>query len=181
MTRLGSFSNRLFINVELIAYVLLGLMFAFAAFLGMGSAALSVWTAIESRGDADTLLIMIDRLLFVLMVIEILHTVRVSFRLGALVCEPFLVVGLIASIRRVLVITLNSSQVNSLGKWTPDAQAMLDHSMIELGVLGGLILIMVISIVLLRRTDVSRSGEKGADQESGKDAGGDKSEEQRVA
>ena len=40
------------------------------------------------------------------MVIEILHTVRVSFTEGALVSEPFLVVGLIASIRRVLVITL---------------------------------------------------------------------------
>jgi hypothetical protein len=95
--------------------------------------------------------------------------VRVSFRLGSLVCEPFLVVGLIASIRRVLVITLNSSQVNSPGKWSPDAQAMLDHSMIELSVLGVLILIMVISIVLLRRTDAAvKSGEKAAGQEAGK-------------
>jgi uncharacterized membrane protein (DUF373 family) len=155
MTKIGALANRVFVNVELIAYIMLGLMLAFAAILGMGSAGLSVWSAVESHGDADTLLIMIDRLLFVLMIIEILHTVRVSFRLGSLVCEPFLVVGLIASIRRVLVITLNSSQVNSPGKWSPDAQAMLDHSMIELGVLGALILIMVISIVLLRRTDAA--------------------------
>jgi uncharacterized membrane protein (DUF373 family) len=155
MTQLGALANRWFANVELIAYILLGLMLSFAAILGMGSAGLSVWTAITSRGDADTLLIMIDHLLFVLMVIEILHTVRVSFRLGALVCEPFLVVGLIASIRRVLVITLNSSQVNTPGKWSPDIQALLDHSMIELAVLGGLILVMVISIVLLRRTDAT--------------------------
>jgi uncharacterized membrane protein (DUF373 family) len=169
MTRIGSLANRLFVNVELIAYILLGLMLAFAACLGMASAGLSVWTAIQSKGDADTLLIMIDRLLFVLMIIEILHTVRVSFRLGSLVCEPFLIVGLIASIRRVLVITLNSSQVNTPGKWSADAQAMLDHSMLELGVLGALILVMVFSIWLLRRADAAaKSGEKSSGQEAEK-------------
>jgi uncharacterized membrane protein (DUF373 family) len=93
----------------------------------------------------------IDRLLFVLMVVEILHTVRVSFRSGELVCEPFLIVGLIASIRRVLVITLESSQANEPGKWTGDSQAMLNATMLELSILGGLILVMVISIYLLRR------------------------------
>jgi len=36
--------------------------------------------------------------------------VRASFRTGTLVCEPFLIVGLIASIRRILIITLQSSQ-----------------------------------------------------------------------
>jgi hypothetical protein len=87
------------------------------------------------------------------MVVEILHTVRVSFRSGTLVCEPFLIVGLIASIRRVLVITLESSQANQPGKWTPDSQALLNSTMLELVVLGGLILIMVISIALLRHSE----------------------------
>jgi hypothetical protein len=86
------------------------------------------------------------------MVVEILHTVRVSFRSGTLVCEPFLVVGLIASIRRVLVITLESSQANQPGRWMPESQALLRSTMLELLVLGGLILVMVISIYLLRRS-----------------------------
>jgi phosphate starvation-inducible membrane PsiE len=86
------------------------------------------------------------------MVVEILHTVRVSFRSGTLVAEPFLVVGLIASIRRVLVITLESSQANQYGKWMPESQAILHSTMLELLVLGGLILVMVISIYLLRRS-----------------------------
>jgi hypothetical protein len=86
------------------------------------------------------------------MVVEILHTVRVSFRLGTLVAEPFLVVGLIASIRRVLVITLESSQVNQHGKWTFESQQLLQSTMLELLVLGGLILVMVISIFMLRRS-----------------------------
>jgi hypothetical protein len=61
-------------------------------------------------------------------------------------------VGLIASIRRVLIITLESSQANQYGKWTPEAQALLRSTMLELVVLGGLILVMVISIYLLRRS-----------------------------
>ena len=43
-----------------------------------------------------------------LMMAEILHTVHVSVRTGTLMCEPFLIVGLIACIRRVLVSTLES-------------------------------------------------------------------------
>ena len=103
--------------------------------------------------SANSLVLTIDRLLFVLMVVEILHTVRVSFRSGTLVCEPFLIVGLIASIRRVLVITLESSQVSQPGKWTQETQALFNSTMLELAVLGGLILIMVVSICLLRYSE----------------------------
>jgi hypothetical protein len=81
------------------------------------------------------------------MVVEILHTVRVSFQSGILVCEPFLIVGLIASIRRVLVITLESSQA------VEAAHVSFASTMIELGVLAGLILVMVVSIYMLRRSD----------------------------
>ena len=152
MTRFGALANRIFTDVELVAYVLLGVLLAFGAVLGMIGAVSSAIEAAQARGAADSLLIMIDRLLFVLMVIEILHTVRVSFRSGSLVCEPFLVVGLIASIRRVLVITLESSQASKPGNWSADSQALFNASMIELSVLAGLILIMVIAIVLLRRS-----------------------------
>ena len=48
----------------------------------------------------------LDQLLFVLVLVEILHTVRISIRAHEILIEPFLIVGLIASIRRVLVITM---------------------------------------------------------------------------
>jgi hypothetical protein len=41
----------------------------------------------------------------ILLVIELLYTVQVSFREHGLIPEPFLLVGLIAAIRRVLVLT----------------------------------------------------------------------------
>jgi uncharacterized membrane protein (DUF373 family) len=125
----------------------------------MGTAGLSLWNAVQERGASDSLVFAIDRLLFVLMVIEILHTVRASFRSGTLVCEPFLIVGLIASIRRVLVITLETSQASQPGSWTPESQALLHSTMLELSVLGGLILVMVVSIYMLRRSETIRHRE----------------------
>jgi hypothetical protein len=153
VTRFGMIASGVFLEIEILAYIILGLMLALTALLGIGSAGVSIWNAVRDHGDDNALVLTIDRLLFVLMVVEILHTVRVSFRLGTLVCEPFLIVGLIASIRRVLVITLETSQVSQPGKWTPDSQALLNSTMLELGVLGGLILVMVISIFLLRHSD----------------------------
>jgi len=154
-TRIGKLASRAFFRIEVFAYLVLGLLLALTALLGVGSAAVSLWQDVQEHINAASLVLTVDRLLFVLMVVEILHTVRVSFRSGTLVCEPFLIVGLIASIRRVLVITLESSQVNQPGKWTPDTQALFNSTMLELGVLGGLILIMVISICLLRYSEKS--------------------------
>jgi hypothetical protein len=140
-----------FLKVETFAYMALGLLLALTALLGIVGAGWSLFDALRLGGAAHMLVLSIDRLLFVLMVVEILHTVRVSFHAGALVAEPFLVVGLIASIRRVLVITLESSQATDHGKWTPEVQGYFNSTLLELSVLGGLILVMVISIYLLRR------------------------------
>jgi uncharacterized membrane protein (DUF373 family) len=145
------FASGAFVQIEIAIYIVLGLLLALAALVGIGGAFASLWHAALDHGTPDSLVTAIDRLLFVLMVVEILHTVRVSFRSGELVCEPFLIVGLIASIRRVLVITLESSQANEPGKWTADSQAMLNATMLELSILGVLILVMVFSIYLLRR------------------------------
>ena len=86
------------------------------------------------------------------MLVEILHTVRISIRSHVLVMEPFLVVGLIASIRRILVITLEAATLTKEGTWTTEGASGIFHSsMVELGLLGLLILVFVVSITLLRR------------------------------
>ena len=153
VTKPGQLADRAFQHIETFAYVVLGLLLAIAALIGIADSGLALLKAVESFGDAEALVIAIDGLLFVLMVVEILHTVRASFRSGTLICEPFLIVGLIASIRRVLVITLESSQVNQPGKWSPDSETILHATMLELAVLGALIFIMVVSIYLLRKSD----------------------------
>lgn len=150
--RIDATASRLFLRIETFAYIILGLLLALAALVAMGGAGLALLDSIHAAGEADAVVTTIDRLLFVLMIVEILHTVRVSFRAGTLVSEPFLVVGLIASIRRVLAITLESSQISGPAKWSADSQAMFTSTMTELCVLGGLILVMVVSICLLRHS-----------------------------
>jgi hypothetical protein len=143
-------ASQIFAKIEQIIYFVVGLLLAATATFALLSAAISVWGDVLSLGAPEETLVTIDRLLFVLMLVEVLHTARVSVREGRLTAEPFLVVGLIASIRRVLAITLGSSHATHLGNWTPDVQERFNASMLELGVLAVLILVMVFAIYLLR-------------------------------
>jgi uncharacterized membrane protein (DUF373 family) len=80
----------------------------------------------------------LDVILLVLMVVELAYTVLLSLRGSVLMAEPFLIVGLIAVIRRILVITVD-----------------------ELGILTGVVIVFVASIFLLRRRPL-REGEISA-------------------
>jgi hypothetical protein len=65
---------------------------------------------------------------------------------------PFLIVGLIASIRRVLVITTEAANLTKESHMSASSELAFRNSMIELAVLGVLILIFVGSIGMLRRS-----------------------------
>ena len=111
-----------------------------------------LWNGIVHWTMAAETLRVLDQLLIVLMVVEILHTVRISIRSHILLAtEPFLVVGLIASIRRVLVISMQMSTLTKEGKWSADGASIFRSSMLELALLVVLVLVLVLSITLLRR------------------------------
>jgi hypothetical protein len=59
--------------------------------------------------------------------------------------EPFLIIGLIAATRRVLVLTAEFPQLLEKG------DSAFRNGMIELGLLGSLVVALVASIVLLQR------------------------------
>jgi uncharacterized membrane protein (DUF373 family) len=88
---------------------------------------------------------LLDRILLILMIVEILYTVQVSFREHALVPEPFLVIGLIAVTRRILILTAEISEL--LGK----GEGAFRNAMVELGLLTLMVVALVISLVILRR------------------------------
>lgn len=143
------FFGQLFTKLEVVLYVVTGILVAAAAAMSLVNAIAGFWGVVTSWGAPREIIVMIDRLLFVLMLLEILHTVRMSIKEGTLNADPFLVVGLIASIRRVLVITLGSSQRSET--WTANAQAQFNASLLELAVLALLIAVLVVAIFLLRR------------------------------
>jgi uncharacterized membrane protein (DUF373 family) len=151
LSRATRLSIDLFHRIELVVYVALGVLLSVTALLSLGSAALVLLEGMRDLTGTHAIFSIVDRLMFVLMLIEILHTVRGSVRSGALTPEPFLIIGLIASIRNVLVITLKSSGVTVEGLASPEGEMLFRSSIVELAVLGILILIFVVSIYLLRR------------------------------
>lgn len=150
-SRVVRISTAAFGQVEHLVYMVLGVLLSAAAILALGSAAIELFHGFEDWTGSETILPIIDRLLFVLLLVEVLHTVRASIRTGGLTPEPFLIVGLIASIRRVLVITLQTSEATKPGGWTPENAAIVQGAMLELAVIGGLILVLVVSLYLLGR------------------------------
>jgi hypothetical protein len=138
-------------KAEVIIYSVLAVLLSITALMSIASAGRLLWDALSHKTIAVETLRVLDQLLVVLMLVEILHTVRVSIRSHILVTEPFLVVGLIASIRRILVITLEASTLTKEGSWTAQGASIFRASMIELALLGGLILILVFCITMLRR------------------------------
>jgi uncharacterized membrane protein (DUF373 family) len=89
----------------------------------------------------------LDQLLLILMMIEILYTVQVSFREHVLVPEPFVLVAMIAAVRRILVLTAE------FGKLMAEGEAVFRYAMIELGLLTVMTGVMVACLVGLRKRD----------------------------
>jgi uncharacterized membrane protein (DUF373 family) len=139
-------------HAEVFVYSVLAVLLIVTAVATAANAGVMLWDGLRHWTVSTRTLQVLDQLLVVLMLVEILHTVRISIRSHILVTEPFLVVGLIASIRRILVITLEAASLAKDGVWSSESTSFFRASMIELGLLGVLILIFVYSITLLRRS-----------------------------
>jgi uncharacterized membrane protein (DUF373 family) len=143
---------RLFEQIEGALAIGIGVLLSLAALLALTGAATLVWNGTIEWPQTRSLFGIVERLLFVLMLVEILHTVRASIQSHVLASEPFLVVGLIATIRRILVVTLETSDRPTETAVPPGAIASFDHAMIELSVLGLLTLVLAVAIYLSRRS-----------------------------
>jgi uncharacterized membrane protein (DUF373 family) len=150
--RFQRLSNQSLSQVEIVLYAALGLILSLAALFALFMACQAMWQGLSAQVSASTVVDVIDHLLVVFMLVEILHTVRISIRSHILVTEPFLIVGLIATIRRILVITLNAANLTNAANWPNDGPAKLRASMIELALLGGIVMVLVIAIHILRKS-----------------------------
>jgi uncharacterized membrane protein (DUF373 family) len=136
-------------KVEAVIYSVLALLLSVTVLAAIASAGKLLWDALSHWTIATQTLRVLNELLVVLMLVEILHTVRISIRSHVLVTEPFLVVGLIASIRRMLVISLEMATREA--NWSNQGESVFRSSMIELGLLGLIVFVLVFSITLVRR------------------------------
>ncbi len=147
---------------EMGIYSVLALLLSATIIAAIASACKLLFDSVVHWTVATQTLRVLNELLIVLMLAEILHTVRISLRSHVLVMEPFLVVGLIASIRRILVISLVMATLGKEATWTSDSAVIFRNSMIELGLLSLLVLVLVFSITLLRRYPLAAGDAKEA-------------------
>jgi uncharacterized membrane protein (DUF373 family) len=138
--------SRGFTRVEDVVYVGLGALLAGSALVLLGAGAVGFWRGLLEGTLTQDTVALLDRILLILMIVEILYTVQVSFREHTLVAEPFLIVGLIAAIRRILVLTAEFSRLLEMG------EAAFRNAMIELGMLTILVVALVASLFLLWKT-----------------------------
>jgi hypothetical protein len=86
--------------------------------------------------------------LLTLMIAQVVYTTVAFLKVGVLQVEPILVVGIIASVRRILVLTAVVS--GTAGKVGADLTFRQD--MVEIGLLSVTVLILAIAIYLVRRS-----------------------------
>jgi hypothetical protein len=96
------------------------------------------------EGGIVAALLILDRVLLVFIIAELLYTLRLSLARTQLILEPFLIIGLVAVVRRVLVVTAQAERILSEG-------GNLEPILWELGVLAGLIISLAVALSLARR------------------------------
>jgi uncharacterized membrane protein (DUF373 family) len=101
-------------------------------------------TNLGDEGVTDVASGVLDSLLLVFVFVELLSAVRTTIREHQLLAEPFLLVGVIATIKE-LVVTGNEARDK-----TGEA---FDEAAIEIGVLSGLLLVLAVALFLVRRKE----------------------------
>jgi uncharacterized membrane protein (DUF373 family) len=142
-----SWVARAFTLVEDVVYIGLGVLLAGSALGLLVTGFLTFVQSVRAGTFPEGIVALLDRILLILLIVELLYTVQVSFRAHALVPEPFLLVGLISAIRRVLVVTAE------FGELKDQSEAVFRNFITELGVLTVLIVALAFSLLLLHRRD----------------------------
>jgi len=108
------------------------------------------------KGEFATATIkLFDEALLTLMIAQLVYTTVAFLRVGVLQVEPILVVGIIASVRRILVMTaVVSGTVGNVG-----ANLTFQQNMVEIGLLALTVLILAIAIYLVRKSKSFQSPE----------------------
>ena len=100
----------------------------------------------------EVLVEILDGLLLVFIFVELLFAVRATLARREIVAEPFLIVGIIASIKEIVVLAVRAADL-------VDDGPKFARALAEVGVLGGLVLALAGAALLLRLKE--RSPEEG--------------------
>lgn len=133
------------VSFELFLYTAVGLLLAVAACLVLvGTVSGLVRSLVHGGAAFDAGVVVLDRILLALIIAELVYTLRFVVRTHEIAVEPFLHIGLIAVVRRILIVTAQLERGPGSGR----AETNL---LLELGVLGLLVPALAGAVRLVRR------------------------------
>ena len=143
--------------VEDVIHVVIAVLLAVSASVVLVRAAI---TAVGAAGDdsQDAMVDVLDRLLRVLIFVELLHAVRTTLKGRQIIAEPFLVAGILTASKEIIV-----RSVKAPSEYL-DNGLQFARAMVEVVLLGGLVLLLSGAAVLLRvEEDEPEEGSGGED------------------
>jgi len=141
-------TNRALRLVEDLVYALICVVLTGAALALLIKAGYDLATGIGAEeGLKVTTSEILDTLLLVFILVELLSAVRTTLVERQLLAEPFLLVGIIATIKEIVIGSLEAKELAG-----SDREAFIDV-MTEIGVLGGVLLVLAVASYLLRRKE----------------------------
>ncbi len=105
-------------------------------------------------GPLETALTVLDRVLLIFIFVELLNTIEIFVRENEIVAGPFLLIGLIAVVRRILLLTAEAEQYIGTEQFL--------NVVTELGVLTLLVISLAGALYFTRRTE-QRDRDGGAE------------------
>ena len=134
------------VSFELVLYASIGLLLGLAGlFILAGTVSGLVRGVSDGAGTIHIAVLVLDRVLLALIVGELLYTLRFVVRTHEIAVEPFLYIGLIAVVRRILIVTAQFEGNGTGGR-------ALTNTLLEFGLLGLMVPAIAAAIWLVRRS-----------------------------
>ncbi len=129
-----------------------GIYVAVGVFLTVAAVFLLIGTindlrhAVSNGSNAVTIgVLVLDRILLMLIVAELVYTLGLVIHTHELSAEPFLIIGLIAVVRRTLILTASIESFPTAGRG-------LTNLLLQLGALSGLAIALSVAVYLVRNS-----------------------------
>ena len=142
---IGRFGTRLLEIAENVVYAGIATFLVLTALVCLVLAGKTT-LGLASVFSEQPILDLLDILLLVFIVVELLFAVRTTVEKRELLAEPFLLVGIIASIKEIVVLSVESAKEVGNG-------AEFRDRIVEISVLGVLVLLLGLTSFLLRRKE----------------------------
>jgi uncharacterized membrane protein (DUF373 family) len=134
------------VSFELVLYASVGLLLGVAGVLIIaGTVSGLIRDVGHGHAAVDVAIVVLDRVLLALIVGELLYTLRFVVRTHEIAVEPFLYIGIIAVVRRILIVTAQFER-------NPQSGHALTNTLLEFGLLGLLVPALAAAVFLVRRS-----------------------------